>query len=90
MNLLTQGLLHQVGLQLQKHIVWLSLIYPLEKKRLKIVLTEVARFQSALAKSKTELEAIRDHAEKELGADKAAIFDAHVLVLTDPELIGSD
>lgn len=45
------------------------------------------RFQSALAESKGELEVIRDNAHKELGADKAAIFDAHLLVLSDPELI---
>ncbi|URT72392.1 phosphoenolpyruvate--protein phosphotransferase [Cytobacillus firmus] len=48
---------------------------------------EVKRFQSALAESKGELEVIRDNAHKELGADKAAIFDAHLLVLSDPELI---
>ncbi len=33
------------------------------------------------------MEIIRDKAEKDLGADKAAIFDAHLLVLADPELI---
>ncbi|MCS0791157.1 phosphoenolpyruvate--protein phosphotransferase [Cytobacillus pseudoceanisediminis] len=48
---------------------------------------EVKRFQSALAESKGELEVIRDNAHKELGADKAAIFDAHLLVLSDPELV---
>lgn len=58
------------------------------KKTIEDSATEVARFQSALSISKSELEAIRDLAEKELGADDAAIFNAHVLVLTDPELIG--
>jgi phosphoenolpyruvate-protein phosphotransferase (PTS system enzyme I) len=48
---------------------------------------EVERFQAALAESKGELEVIRDNAHKELGPDKAAIFDAHLLVLSDPELI---
>ncbi|MGP7818926.1 phosphoenolpyruvate--protein phosphotransferase [Niallia sp. 01092] len=48
---------------------------------------EINRFQSALAKSKEELGAIRDKANQELGADKAAIFEAHLLVLSDPELI---
>ena len=33
------------------------------------------------------MKSIRDNAQKELGADKAAIFDAHLLVLSDPELI---
>ncbi|MDP4103378.1 MAG: phosphoenolpyruvate--protein phosphotransferase [Bacillota bacterium] len=48
---------------------------------------EVARFQTAISRSKQELEEIRDHAQKELGADKAAIFEAHLLVLSDPELV---
>ncbi|WP_409291986.1 phosphoenolpyruvate--protein phosphotransferase [Peribacillus sp. SCS-37] len=48
---------------------------------------EKSRFQDAVSVSKKELQAIRDNAEKELGADKAAIFDAHLLVLSDPELI---
>lgn len=47
---------------------------------------EIGRFQAALNKSKSELEKIRDRAHAELGADKAAIFDAHLLVLSDPEL----
>jgi len=58
------------------------------KKTVEDSATEVARFQSVIAIAKGELEAIRDLAEKELGADDAAIFNAHVLVLTDPELIG--
>ena len=49
---------------------------------------EATRFQGAVATSKAELQAIRDMADKELGADKAAIFDAHLLVLSDPELLG--
>ncbi len=48
---------------------------------------EVNRFREALSTSKSELEAIREKAHEDLGADKAAIFDAHLLVLSDPELI---
>jgi phosphoenolpyruvate-protein phosphotransferase (PTS system enzyme I) len=48
---------------------------------------EVSRFNHALEISKSELSRIRDHAEIELGKDKAAIFEAHLLVLSDPELI---
>ncbi|WP_442599300.1 phosphoenolpyruvate--protein phosphotransferase [Neobacillus sp. D3-1R] len=48
---------------------------------------EVSRFRDALAVSKNELEQIRDRAETDLGRDKAAIFEAHLLVLSDPELI---
>ncbi|MBG9541369.1 phosphoenolpyruvate-protein phosphotransferase [Cytobacillus firmus] len=58
-----------------------------DKKTVENAEQEVERFQAALAESKGELEVIRDNAHKDLGADKAAIFDAHLLVLSDPELI---
>ncbi|PGZ71891.1 phosphoenolpyruvate--protein phosphotransferase [Bacillus sp. AFS029637] len=48
---------------------------------------EVERFEQAIETSKLELEGIKEHARKELGEDKAEIFAAHLLVLTDPELI---
>ncbi|HHC5348876.1 TPA: phosphoenolpyruvate--protein phosphotransferase [Staphylococcus aureus] len=48
---------------------------------------EVAKFNRAIEASKVELTKIRNNAEVQLGADKAAIFDAHLLVLDDPELI---
>ncbi|MFZ8259769.1 phosphoenolpyruvate--protein phosphotransferase [Staphylococcus aureus] len=48
---------------------------------------EVAKFNSAIEASKVELTKIRNNAEVQLGAAKAAIFDAHLLVLDDPELI---
>ncbi|MFS3913099.1 phosphoenolpyruvate--protein phosphotransferase [Bacillus australimaris] len=49
--------------------------------------TEVKRFEEAIHVSKQELEAIKAHALKELGQDKADIFSAHLLVLSDPELL---
>lgn len=58
-----------------------------EKKRIEDAEQEVERFQNAIAQSKQDLEAIRDYAQENLGADKAAIFDAHLLVLSDPEML---
>lgn len=58
-----------------------------EKKTIEDLSLEITRLKDALNTSKTELEAIRDKASSELGADKAAIFEAHLLVLSDPELI---
>jgi len=49
---------------------------------------EVARLRDAVKLSLDELETIKDHALKNLGPDKAAIFDAHILVLMDPEMMG--
>ncbi|MEB5757557.1 phosphoenolpyruvate--protein phosphotransferase [Mammaliicoccus sciuri] len=48
---------------------------------------EVEKFKAAVNQSKVELTQIRNNAEKQLGADKAAIFNAHLLVLEDPELL---
>ncbi|MBU6088357.1 phosphoenolpyruvate--protein phosphotransferase [Mammaliicoccus sciuri] len=48
---------------------------------------EVEKFKAAVNQSKVELTQIRNNAEKQLGVDKAAIFDAHLLVLEDPELL---
>jgi phosphotransferase system enzyme I (PtsI) len=57
-----------------------------EKETIEDSAIEVDRFRKAMEKSKSELEAIRDNAKVDLGADKAAIFEAHLLVLSDPEL----
>ncbi|OAO77501.1 Phosphoenolpyruvate-protein phosphotransferase of PTS system [Anoxybacillus flavithermus] len=58
-----------------------------EKQTIENPAEQVSRFQQALAKAKEELEVIQAHALKELGEDKAAIFSAHLLVLSDPELV---
>ncbi|EAF8877407.1 phosphoenolpyruvate--protein phosphotransferase [Listeria monocytogenes] len=59
-----------------------------EKTEVTDVESEVKRFESALEVSRTELSMIREKAAKDLGEDKAKIFDAHLLVLNDPELTG--
>lgn len=50
---------------------------------------EIIRFHGAVDAAKLELQRIRDRAEIDLGSENAAIFDAHLLVLGDPELLGS-
>ncbi|OXM85363.1 phosphoenolpyruvate--protein phosphotransferase [Paenibacillus rigui] len=48
---------------------------------------EAHRFREALAQAKQELQSIRDLTEARLGAQKAEIFEAHLLLLEDPDLI---
>lgn len=48
---------------------------------------EVARFEQALLLTREQITKIRDEVEKNLGADEARIFDAHLLVLEDQALI---
>ena len=49
---------------------------------------EEARLNEALAKSTAELQQIRDKAAQTLGEAEAQVFDAHLMVLSDPEMIG--
>lgn len=49
---------------------------------------EIERLHAALTVSMQELELIKEQAEKQIGPKEAAIFGAHLMVLSDPELIG--
>ncbi|MEA0565200.1 phosphoenolpyruvate--protein phosphotransferase [Lysinibacillus irui] len=49
---------------------------------------EQQRLAAALAKSEQELVAIQQQTIEKFSAEEAAIFEAHLLVLKDPELIG--
>lgn len=48
---------------------------------------EISKLDAALEKSKAELEAIKERTRQELGEKKAEIFESHLLILEDPELI---
>ena len=50
---------------------------------------EVLKLKNAIEVSKEELTKIKDKALVELGEDKAQIFESHLLVLEDPELVDS-
>ncbi|MBO0449910.1 phosphoenolpyruvate--protein phosphotransferase [Enterococcus sp. MJM12] len=49
---------------------------------------EEKRIDDALAKSTEELQQIREKAAQSLGEAEAQVFDAHLMVLSDPEMIG--
>src|SRR5690625_2039257 len=60
-----------------------------EEKKITNVTAEIDRIHQALHKAKEELLQIRAIVVKKQGEENAAIFDAHVMVLDDPELISS-
>ncbi|MCI9131869.1 phosphoenolpyruvate--protein phosphotransferase [Thomasclavelia cocleata] len=47
---------------------------------------EIKNFDEAMSQTAKELESIKEAATKNLSAEEAAVFDAHALVLQDPEL----
>ena len=52
------------------------------------VSAEAARLDDALSKSSDELQLIRNKAAENLGEEEAQVFDAHLMVLSDPEMVG--
>lgn len=50
---------------------------------------EIERFKSALMLAQGQLENIKEVANKTLGEKEAEIFEAHLLILQDPEFIGA-
>ena len=49
---------------------------------------EISRLEEALAVSTKEIELIKEIALKNLGEEEAQVFEAHLMVLSDPELVG--
>lgn len=49
---------------------------------------EVARLHDAFDASKVELKVIKDKAVENLGEEEAEVFEAHITILSDPEMLG--
>lgn len=61
--------------------------YTIKKTAVTDVEAEVAKLDQALEVSKAELQTIKERTLAELGEKKAEIFESHLLILDDPELI---
>ena len=48
---------------------------------------ELSRLMDSIQVAKNELTSLHDRVLKDMGADKAAIFEAHLMILEDPEMI---
>ncbi|WP_332629158.1 phosphoenolpyruvate--protein phosphotransferase [Halalkalibacter flavus] len=81
------GIAASSGVAIAKAFVHEEPDMTIELKEIQDPASEVKRLEDALSKSKEELAVIKDKTEKELGPDKAEIFAAHLLVLSDPELV---
>ncbi|MBN3556350.1 phosphoenolpyruvate--protein phosphotransferase [Fictibacillus nanhaiensis] len=81
------GIAASAGIAIAKAFVLQNPELKIERKSISDSASEIERFEAALKVSKEELSVIKEKANKELGEDKAAIFAAHLLVLSDPELV---
>lgn len=58
----------------------------IEKEEITSVEEEKGKLLEAMEISKSQIAKVREKTLKELGEEKAAIFDAHIMILEDPEL----
>lgn len=82
-----KGIGASAGIAVAKAFVMETPSFDIPSHKVEDVAAEKARFQDAIAQSKKELEAIREHTLRELGPDKAEIFSAHLLIVEDPEIV---
>ena len=64
-----------------------EMIIPEVKDENSTIEAELTKLEDGLKKSKTQLIAIREKVKEKMGEDKAAIFDGHILLLEDEDLI---
>lgn len=77
------------GIALGNVLILKNVALIIEKKEIETSEIEKNKFLAALETSKKDLKKIRDKALMELGQEEADIFEAHLMILEDPELIES-
>ncbi|MBP8742769.1 MAG: phosphoenolpyruvate--protein phosphotransferase [Acidaminococcaceae bacterium] len=85
--LIKEGIIASPGIVIAKALVYEKIIADVNKNKAENAEAEIVKFQAAVQKSHEQLEAIRVKAVSELGEEEAAIFEAHAMVLDDPEFV---
>ncbi|MFF2018358.1 phosphoenolpyruvate--protein phosphotransferase [Paenibacillus sp. NPDC058177] len=81
------GIAAAAGIAIAKAFVIKELKLTIELRAVPDPEAEVARFHQALAVSRDELKALKERTLQKLGEEKAKIFEAHLHIMSDPELI---
>lgn len=84
-----KGIAASDGIAIAKAYLMVDPDLSFEKKNITDVDAEIKRLHDALEKSKEELSLIKAKAAENLGAEEAEVFEAHLTILSDPELIGN-
>ena len=84
-----KGIAASQGISFAKAYVFVEPDLTVKEVKIEDVEAEVKRFEDAIEASKKELTIIKENALASLGADKAAVFEAHLLILDDPEFMGT-
>ena len=83
------GIAAAPGLAIGKAYVFAKEVLQINHNEITDVDEAIVLFQEALQKSQTELRKIFSFAKEKMGEVRAAIFEAHLMILDDPVLIGN-
>ncbi len=75
------------GIAIGKALVYKDVDLNIDKLDISEVENENKKLHDAIEKTKIQLRAIKEEATKKLGTEQAQIFEAHLMVLEDPELL---
>ncbi|ALC86773.1 phosphoenolpyruvate-protein phosphotransferase [Bacillus sp. FJAT-22090] len=84
-----KGIAASTGIAIGKAFLLVEPDLTIIKKAITSMEEEITRFHSALQEAKREIQKIRDRTADGIGEEHGAIFDAHLLILSDPELLGT-
>ncbi|RYL94076.1 phosphoenolpyruvate--protein phosphotransferase [Sporolactobacillus sp. THM19-2] len=83
-----KGIAASAGIAIAKTFILRNPDLSFERKTVEDKEAEKKKLNDALDISKKELNEIKATAERELGKDKAEVFSAHLMFLSDPEFVG--
>lgn len=86
--MLIKGISASSGIAIGKALILKEKDYKIIRKDILQVEAENERFKEAVEKGKQQLQNTIDSTTERLGEEKAKIFEAHLLMLDDPEFIG--
>ncbi|MCR2807654.1 phosphoenolpyruvate--protein phosphotransferase [Paenibacillus soyae] len=82
-----QGIAASPGIAIARAVLLEQEQYLPEKALIADPSREQERFRAAVAEARVQIDRIRISTEEKLGAEKAEIFEGHLMLLEDPELI---
>ena len=86
MTTMLKGIAASSGVAVAKAYLLVQPDLSFETKTIADTANEEARLDAALATSQSELQLIKDKAVTTLGEEAASVFDAHMMVLADPDM----
>ena len=82
-----EGIIASPGIAIAKAFVYEKIVIEVNKNKVDDTQSEIEKFHESLKLSHQQLEVIRVKAVSELGEEEGAIFEAHAMVLDDPEFV---